>query len=264
MKTKIVWSAVSCLIVTGALLVVSCAPAITEKEEIHHEGDLVIEDNETYVIEDIRFFIEGDIIVKDSATLILKNANLTVSNSFPWQYWIKVHDKANFVAENAVLESPAQMNLSAEGGTLLFRNFTSIGDIGISVAGATVSIENSKRPFAQVFWKLGVSMQGFPAEFYAVNSTLERVDLTLGEFGKGEAEEIEDIVIRGLKSGEAVSIQFRTIEGASFKLENSSVEAWVIEYSSFSWKRVVIEDSHLDSVWFCFIQFNIQFWIENS
>jgi len=70
------------------------------------------------------------------------------------QDWIKVHDKANFVAENAVLESPAQMNLSAEGSTLLFRNFTSIGDIGISVAGATVSIEDSRRPFAQVLSKL--------------------------------------------------------------------------------------------------------------
>lgn len=223
--------------------------------ETHHSGDLILSGNETYIIENQRFFIDGSIIVEDSASLILKNANLIVKNLFPWEYGILVRDKATFVAENSVLESPAQMNLVAEkGGTLILSNFTSIGDIGITVDGANVFIENSKRPFAQLFWKL-TGPEGYPSQFHAVNSTLGRVDLTLGglDLRRSEAEDIE---IRGLKPGKIEKIQFKTSEGAMFNLEDSSVEYWVIEFSSCSKKRLTVKDSHLDSIWFCFLPDN--------
>lgn len=65
---------------------------------ITHEGAIIVDNDETFTIEDSNFTIKGDIIVKDNARLIIRNTNLTITfdtyNEIYHPYSIRIWNKA--------------------------------------------------------------------------------------------------------------------------------------------------------------------------
>lgn len=69
----------------------------TPYQNIIHEGDLILDNDETFTVKDSNFTIIGDIIVKGNARLIIRNANLTITfvthNEIYHPYHIRIHNK---------------------------------------------------------------------------------------------------------------------------------------------------------------------------
>lgn len=72
-------------------------------EYTNHTGDLVISDNETFIIENCTYIQTGNVTVTDNATLIVKNATLLL-NATGWdQYYILIERFGNLKSEEATV-----------------------------------------------------------------------------------------------------------------------------------------------------------------
>lgn len=257
MKTK------TSFLLTAILLIIASFLAVAAKaspDEIYHEGDLVIEGDENYVIENVTFFIDGNITVKDSSKLIVRNAKVIVNSTYPWEYWVKVYDNAILTIENSLLQTYSQTNLNVEGGSLTMHGTTCCW--AVVAGGGNVTIDSSHlseevlpappgvqispiKPTACLFWK------GYlPSRVEIIDSILPRVDLTFGSLGPDQSESVvEDIDLVGLRPGRKEELLINPAEGVYFEMRNSSTEMWIVEVSTYSRKRVIVRDSRLAGVY---------------
>jgi len=67
-------------------------------QSITHEGDIILDNNETFTIEDSNFTIAGDVIVNDNARLMIRNTNFTIAvivyDGISHAYRFSIHNKA--------------------------------------------------------------------------------------------------------------------------------------------------------------------------
>jgi hypothetical protein len=70
-----------------------------------HEGDIVIGDAETFIIQDCEFIQKGNVVVKDTAKLIIKNAFLEFNATYPYQYNVTISDSAELIVNSGGITS---------------------------------------------------------------------------------------------------------------------------------------------------------------
>ena len=146
---------------------------IFTKDETYlfHYGDLVIDDNETLILENCTLQQTGNIIVTDNASLILKNATL-IMHMISSEYGIIINGTANFKAEDAditvlglssflhILENAmAYLNTTAITISLEIadKSFIQIQNStirGVGCRGGSVLIQNTTLDQIQIVFKL--------------------------------------------------------------------------------------------------------------
>jgi hypothetical protein len=216
-----------------------------QQGEIHHTGDLIVEGNEIYAIDNVTLYIDGNIIVKDDAKLIIKNSNVILETEFFTQYEVKLMGNAELIAENSLLERRRNRNVNLlvrERSQLLLKNTTCGWDIQ---TGGTIVVENCNLTTARnsIFFQSGRT--------YIRDSDVNLIAISVwGE--KGHAE------LSGLKQGYIEHLVIEKIwwrDECVLELQNTIVRAPVIdvgEPSHPSFLNVTIKDSTLYGLWIWF------------
>lgn len=213
---------------------VKSEPTEDVKEIIHHKGDLIVEGGETYVIENVTFFISGNIIVKDEAQLIVKNSCILVNTSYKNEYWVYVYDNALFKAENSLLKEPFLQELMLEvEGRLILENTTSYWRVG-SERGSSITVNNSY--LRALYW---TSM----SKVNLIRSRLWFICIRLGNSHNKEME------ISGLYENRNRSCLYFNSKEDFLKLEDTFVKQWHFELSSEYDKHLVIKNSEVAGFW---------------
>lgn len=75
---------------------------VVQYQSLPHEGDLIVDGNETRIIEDCEYNLIGNITVKDNATLIIRNAIFNQTGVGD-RVGIMVENRSSFVVTNATL-----------------------------------------------------------------------------------------------------------------------------------------------------------------
>ena len=64
-----------------------------------HEGDLIINGTQMYVIENATFFIDGNIIVRDYSTLVIRNSKVILQLEFFGEHWVEMRDYSRLLVD---------------------------------------------------------------------------------------------------------------------------------------------------------------------
>lgn len=208
-------------LIIGALTIWS----ITRKMSIEtHKGDLIIDGNETYLIENKKdFHVDGNIIVKDNARLIIRNSKLTLDITSFASFWVDVEDNASLEVDNSTLDRAIKMNvnLRMDGKELIIKNSSVYWDI--SAETGAVKIEDS-----EIIGSNGIFWKGYQSvNFTLTNSHIKIVQLSFLN------PEPESITLENLKPGTKDKFSFKTKGGASLAMANSTIDGWVIEQYEF-------------------------------
>jgi hypothetical protein len=90
-----------------------------------HEGDLVINGTQMFVIENCTFIQTGNIRVRDRAKLVIRNSELCLNGTYPMQYNPVVEDYGILEVENSLLVSYQALNIDfKEHSNANFNNAT--------------------------------------------------------------------------------------------------------------------------------------------
>ena len=92
-----------------------------------HVGDIVVEDDEVFIIEDMYFTQTGNIFVRDHATLVVRNATLNLNQKYWCQYQISVGGSAVFRTRDAFIVSDKNFYIRLEGSAEGWLNSTYFG-----------------------------------------------------------------------------------------------------------------------------------------
>jgi len=85
-------------------------PTSTYENITTHEGDLIIDGTQTYVIENCTYIQTGNIYVRDWAKLLVKNAEIEINQTTPWQYELSVEDYGTLELKDVILMSDREFN----------------------------------------------------------------------------------------------------------------------------------------------------------
>lgn len=227
--------------------------------EVDHEGDLVIDGNNTFEIRDCEYDQTGNIIVKDSATLIAENAKIILRQPTPDKYQIVFYDNSKFIASNVTitrssdsagiysmfLYDNATMDINKstferqtvtlegiENSTVIMRD-SNIDYINIG-RNTTIHIINTKAN-VRVFrgsQKVNIDDSRNISSIQLAFAKNESADLSLvpghvSYWDLHENETVKDV-------------------GTQMTVRNSTVSRWLITSSGNA--SIIIEDSVLDSV----------------
>ena len=76
-----------------------------------HEGDLIIDGTQTYVIENCLYIQTGSIQVRDWGRLIVRDSELRVNQTYLWCYNFTIEDYGTFEIDNSTLTSDRALNI---------------------------------------------------------------------------------------------------------------------------------------------------------
>lgn len=102
---------IATLLLVGTLNVLFVKQSKAREQAIVHIGDLVIDGNQTFIIEKSTYVQTGDIIIKDNATLVLRDSRLILNLSANHEYSILVQNSAEILSTNTTI---------ATNGTLVY------------------------------------------------------------------------------------------------------------------------------------------------
>jgi hypothetical protein len=71
---------------------VASYPLLAYENLITHEGDLIINGTQTFVVENCTFVQTGNVYVRDNGTLVIKNCEFVLNQSDYYQFAIWVQD----------------------------------------------------------------------------------------------------------------------------------------------------------------------------
>jgi len=218
-------------------------PEALQEDEIYHTGDLIVEGNETYVIENVKFWIKGNIHVKDNAKLIIKNSYVIIHDSYKDEFCVSIRDKAQLIVENSVLNAtylvPADANIPIpmadfvatveDNATVIMKNTYSHWRFAALEQGK-ITIESSKVPSVWVT---------FSSQVNITDSIIYRSILL--QF----RDEDQDIELSGLTANQRNLSLYYKLGNGFLILENTYVSSWEIDLTHHFKKNLTIKDSHI-------------------
>ena len=216
-------------------------PHSQQTREIYHTGDLIVEGDKTFVIEDTTFFIKGNIIVKENGSLIIRNSHVIVEDTYKNEFWVWVRNRARLNIENSVLEAtytPLElMCIPSDDAELTVKNSSLHWRIGAD--GGKVTIESST---VVDVWLGGWS----PLFINVTNSTIyNTMQLRF-------LDEQEDVELIGLESDQKIASLYFRLGRNVLRLENTEVSKWIVGLTEFYRKSLTIRDSHMREINLCF------------
>jgi len=170
-------------------------------QTITHIGDLVIDGNQTFVIENCTFIQTGNIYVKDKATLIISHSKLSLNQSISWQYSIHADNDATIYVQNSTLTSSWVFRIIVAGDSYALFNCSNVRPFSYIVgqANSRVSILYTKADVVQGYdcsvitikestlW--GVGSYSGEASVTVLDSTLDTANL----FVHGSLVNVEEL-----------------------------------------------------------------------
>ncbi len=134
------------VILLGAIILFLGSSYSALPQETVHEGDLVIEGDQVFTIENVTYHQRGNIIVRDNAQLIIRNATLVMEMDFANQYQIRVYGNAHAVITDTSIESTSTGYFAMIAGNSANVSLTRVRAVSFSVhcwGDATVNVEDS-------------------------------------------------------------------------------------------------------------------------
>jgi len=165
------------------------------ENRVEHEGDLILEGDEIFVIENCTFIEIGKVVIRDSARLLLRNAELYIESALRKSedaYPISLDDTAVFEADDAVISyyNP-RLVIKVNGSARIMMDYTEMTSSYIVISDdSEIILKNS--PMDTIILgqcsrcvitnsKVNRLMGGYDCLSLVTNSTLERVVLTFGD-----------------------------------------------------------------------------------
>lgn len=221
---------------------------VSQTSGVYHAGDLVVEGNEVYVIENVTFFIGGSIIVRDNAQLIIRKSRVVWEISHFAEYVGWVRDKGKIVVEDSILDRSIPtlvfLRVEDEGASLSLYNSTSYWDLHAGRGEVLFKSSTVGTPIASN--GLFFFGQSNP-KVTIVDSRVRWIVLKIG------GEKPEDVHLLGAHQGKLEKLRLETSEGAVLFIENTYVDGWVIDlWSEPNKKHIILENSEITSIWFFF------------
>jgi len=165
--------------------------SINHENKTINEGDIIIESNETLIIENCFFNQTGNIIVKDNATLVIRNATLLICKPDPYAFNIGALNSRIYVENSNVTSMGAGgsslisiINSTIDEG-VSFGDYTSvlvkdtILKTGIDCRGANITIERSTVGGIMVLWGWYMDWYCYPS-IKIINSTISSIEQQSG------------------------------------------------------------------------------------
>lgn len=242
--------------------------------EIIHEGDLIIDGTQTYVIENCAYIQTGDIYVKDKARLLVENATLVLIMQYDDQNNIYIQDYAIAEIDNSSVKIEywsASLRLSEQAkANITHSAFDHVGIV--SWGSSRVVITNSTLPElsfweasqvlvqnASVTWTINldfyfphiVHLDGLEAGYYQYwnlhrNETVQNVlyDLTVQN----------SLVAWSLRMHDDAAVEvfnckieaMRILLHHAAEIENISLEY----YGNWTFRSLVLKNSYVKNHWF--------------
>ena len=119
-----------------------------------HEGDLLIDGNQTFLIENCTYIQTGNIYVKENASFVIEKAELVMNMSESWQYNIYIYDTGKLFVKNGNISTSTMFDIDLYDKTVAHIADSKIGgkwgELGYVVIEATggssanISIKNSE------------------------------------------------------------------------------------------------------------------------
>lgn len=165
------------------------------ENQVEHEGDLILEGDEIFVIENCTFIETGKVVIRDSARLLLRNAELYVepaSRKSEDQYPISLGDTAVFEANDAVISYYNHpLLIKINGSARVMMDYTEMTHSYIIMSDdSEITVKNSSMDTiilghhsrcVVMNSKVNYLIGGYDCLSLVSNSTLERVSLTFGD-----------------------------------------------------------------------------------
>ena len=231
--------------------------------EIVHEGDLIIDSYETFVVENCTYIQKGDVIVEDYGELIVKNTELLIMSKYPWHlaYFISIRDHGFIQVENSRITCEREL-----------RYWVGLGDDGeVNITNSLIDGE---------IWASGKSIVGLSNSTIAVlmildQSTVSVSDSSIDEAGFWFNDPSQVAELSGLKPMLYNYWNLRenqTIFNVRFNLmlEDTEINSWrldmrhdcnvkvsesTISFVSVRFNNVAAEISNLDSGFHTLLEF---------
>ena len=89
------------LLICIATMIARATPLTDSNHTISHIGDLIIDGDQTFTIENCTYIQTGNIYVKENGVLIIQNAELVMNMSKDWQYNIYIYDTGRLIVNNS-------------------------------------------------------------------------------------------------------------------------------------------------------------------
>ena len=183
--------------------------------EITHEGDLIIDGTQEYIIESCRYIQTGNILVKDTARLSITNAMLMLNQNYRMEYEIQVEDYAELKINSTEIVSEFGCFIHFWDDSKANLNNSTL--IGVQVEGSSeVMINNSQ---IQCFGSEAGNSQTLIS-----NSHLSSISLWFEEYSIAQMDYLKP----GLVKYWSLRVNETVIGEREVALENTWVEGWTI------------------------------------
>jgi hypothetical protein len=206
---------------------------LVQYQVLEHEGDLIVSDNETRIIENCEYRVIGNVTVEDNATLIIRNAIFNQTGLS-----IVIKNQANFYLTNATL-----MMTQTASSDILVINEAEIYITNSKVENPNgrviiwgenhciIHIENSIMQRVSEGMERCVIVSDHYSEVHIKNSTLERETI----WGNSKVF-IEKTILRDamrvfgstIVHAKNSTIEYLTVDGnASIYFQNSVIKSYI-------------------------------------
>ena len=212
------------------------------KEIMYHNGNLIVEGGETYVIENVTFFIDGNIFVEEDSTLLIQNSEIILESRFFTHYNAYLRGNAKFIAENSTLESRGHHTVMFKvgDGTLMLSNTEY--EWQIHASGGIIVITSCKSTRAPIFFQ-GGEITISDSEVYVIGIPVNSEEESVFELDNLHPGFNKHLIIK------------RSHGNKILELTNTFVSGWVVDVGSgtrLTYENLVVKNSVLSGLWFWF------------
>ena len=214
-----------------------------------HEGDFIIEDQQTLIIKDRTLEIDGNFILKENATLTLENSTLIIKERYKSEHrfladgaHIKIINSEIVSSENTMVEkfgklTGSELNIILNSTDILVEDSEVYG----RVSGWLFSAKIKNSSVSYVYWNY--------------NSNVEINNSLLGAFvfdcKEGKSEKL---TFNGLEKDKNINFVLENVaDGGSVKLHNSNIKGmWSFNLEYGCNKDITVKNSDIENFWIKF------------
>ncbi len=221
----------------------------TAKASELHEGDFIIEDQQTLIIKDRILEVDGNFIIKENATFILENSTLIIKERYKSEHRI-LADGAHIKIINSEIVS---------SGDVMVEKFGKLtgSELNIILDDTNVLIENSEVYGRISGWLFSAKIENSTVSYvyWNYNSDIEIDDSILGSFVFDcKEDKPEKLTFDGLEKDKNIDFVLENMaDGGSVRMHNSNVKImWSFNFEYACQKDTTVKNSDIENFWIKF------------
>jgi hypothetical protein len=191
-----------------------------------HEGDLVIDGTQTFVIENCTYIQTGNIYVTNSGTLVLRNVELRINGTYFWQYAVEASDYGTLEFENVTVWSDHLLAVYCNGFSVVKVD----GLTWLGVQGGGLRINDYSEVFVENSTINSVLFVSWPptenAHAEVADSTIGDIEIMFPQEATTNVNNLTQGFSEYLDLGQTISGNYHTF----LELNRTFVNAWRLEF----------------------------------